>query len=83
MNVSRLVIRAEANKESWTMPITGLLDWGDTMFLGTIMICSSSALAATDCGTCLRGNEGSMASTAMACPRRRRLVAPLRRRRDS
>mmetsp|Transcript_25098 Transcript_25098/g.65226 ORF Transcript_25098/g.65226 Transcript_25098/m.65226 type:complete len:409 (+) Transcript_25098:3019-4245(+) len=52
MKVSRLVIRAEANKESCTMPMTGLLDCGDTMFLGTIMICSSSALAATDCGTC-------------------------------
>ena len=30
------------------MPMTGLLDWGDTMFRGTIMICSSSAFAATD-----------------------------------
>mmetsp|Transcript_7611 Transcript_7611/g.21335 ORF Transcript_7611/g.21335 Transcript_7611/m.21335 type:complete len:209 (+) Transcript_7611:3346-3972(+) len=52
MNVSRDVILAEASSESCTMPMTGLLDWGDTIFLGTIMICSSSAFAATDCGTC-------------------------------
>ena len=58
MNVSREVILAEANRESWTMPITGLLDWGDTMFRGTIMICSSSAFAATDWGTCLRCIKG-------------------------
>ena len=40
------------------MPITGLLDCGLTMFRGTIMICSSSAFAATDWGTCLRCVEG-------------------------
>ena len=32
MKVSREVILALASKESWTMPMTGLLDWGDTMF---------------------------------------------------
>ena len=44
------------------MPMTGLFDWGDTMFRGTIMICSSSAFAATDCGTCLRRTEGEAQS---------------------
>ena len=69
MNVSRLVILAEANSESWTMPMTGLFDWGDTMFRGTIMICSSSAFAATDCGTCLRRIEGEARGlAATACP---------------
>ena len=52
--------------------MTGLLDWGDTMFLGTIMICSSSAFAATDCGTCLR------CVRLAALGRRRRGGAPVR-----
>ena len=69
MNVSRDVILAEANNESCTMPMTGLLDCGDTMFLGTIMICSSSAFAATDWGTCLRRIEGEARGlAATACP---------------
>ena len=75
MKVSRDVMRADARSESWTMPMTGLFDWGDTMFRGTIMICSSSALAATDCGTCLCCIKGEARGAAMACPWGRRVFA--------
>ena len=70
MSVSRLVILAEANNESCTMPMTGLFDCGDTMFLGTIMICSSSALAADDWGrACAVSRVGLRGARAtMACP---------------
>ena len=52
MNVSFDVMRADASSESWTMPMTGLFDWGLTTLRGTIMSCWSSALAATFWGTC-------------------------------
>ena len=51
-NTSLLVNLLTAIKESCTIPMTGLFDWGVTTFLGTIMISVISARASKDCGTC-------------------------------
>ena len=48
--VSRLVKRRHPSSESCTMPITGLLAWGLTMFCGTAMISLTSARVSCDCG---------------------------------
>ena len=50
MNVSRLVIRRQPRRVSWTMPITGLFACGDTIIFGTIISSLISARACEDCG---------------------------------
>mmetsp|Transcript_10070 Transcript_10070/g.31760 ORF Transcript_10070/g.31760 Transcript_10070/m.31760 type:complete len:324 (+) Transcript_10070:2609-3580(+) len=51
-NTSRLVIFCVPSSESCTIPITGLLDCGDTTLRGTIIRLATSALAVSVCGTC-------------------------------
>lgn len=53
MKVSLLVILRQPKSVSWTIPITGRFDWGDTMHLGTIISSKTSALVSNDWGTCI------------------------------
>ena len=53
MNVSRFVTMRHASRVSWTIPMTGLFAWGDTIILGTIMSSSASAFVSFVCGTCM------------------------------
>ncbi|WVZ10558.1 hypothetical protein V8G54_015088 [Vigna mungo] len=48
IKVSLLVIFLHPKSESWTIPITGLFDCGDTMHLGTIISSNTSALVSKD-----------------------------------
>mmetsp|Transcript_35662 Transcript_35662/g.80984 ORF Transcript_35662/g.80984 Transcript_35662/m.80984 type:complete len:202 (-) Transcript_35662:1364-1969(-) len=52
MKQSRLVKPREPRRVSWTIPITGLFDCGDTMQRGTIMISAASARVSIVCITC-------------------------------
>mmetsp|Transcript_39970 Transcript_39970/g.80064 ORF Transcript_39970/g.80064 Transcript_39970/m.80064 type:complete len:333 (+) Transcript_39970:2804-3802(+) len=51
-NKSRRVKPREPSNVSWTMPITGLFDCGETMQRGTNMISEHSARVSCDCITC-------------------------------
>ena len=52
MNTSLLVIFLTAVRVSCTIPMTGRLDCGVMICLGTIMISDTSARVSTDCGKC-------------------------------
>mmetsp|Transcript_97454 Transcript_97454/g.168048 ORF Transcript_97454/g.168048 Transcript_97454/m.168048 type:complete len:279 (+) Transcript_97454:3358-4194(+) len=51
-NVSRFVSRLQPRRESWTIPIHGELACGVMMFLGTIIMWTSSVLVSRDWGRC-------------------------------
>ena len=52
MKLSRFVSFRTAARVSWTIPMTGLFDCGDTICFGTIQISVISARVSSDCGTC-------------------------------
>ena len=52
MKISRNVILRIPHNVSWTIPITGLFDCGETICKGTAQICDNSDLVSGDCGTC-------------------------------
>ena len=43
INLSILVTFRQSKRMSWTIPITGLLDWGETMHFGTIFSSETSS----------------------------------------
>mmetsp|Transcript_745 Transcript_745/g.1999 ORF Transcript_745/g.1999 Transcript_745/m.1999 type:complete len:223 (+) Transcript_745:1173-1841(+) len=53
MNVSRFSISLQPSSVSCTIPMTGLLACGDTMFLGTIISSRISARVSCVCATCM------------------------------